>query len=137
MGLGKFVKKTINVVGTAAKVGVELGADAVGAIAEKIDDNPESKEKYQNMGKKLGANIKSGASKIADSSVDVVDNAVESGSKICRNIGDEISEKISSVKTKGTDAKKGTVVKSVDFEEVKEDGNYGVIKINNNDNIDN
>ena len=31
MGLGKFVKKTINVVGTAAKVGVELGADAVGA----------------------------------------------------------------------------------------------------------
>ena len=73
MGLGKFVKKTINVVGTAAKVGVELGADAVGAIAEKIDDNPESKEKYQNMGKKLGANIKSGASKIADSSGDVVE----------------------------------------------------------------
>ena len=121
MGLGKFVKKTINVVGTAAKVGVELGADAVGAIAEKIDDNPESKEKYQNMGKKLGANIKSGASKIADSSLDVVDNAVESGSKICKNIGDEISEKISSV------------VKNVDFEEVKEEGNYGTINLDNED----
>ena len=119
MGLGKFVKKTINVVGTAAKVGVELGADAVGAIAEKIDDNPESKEKYQDMGKKLGANIKSGASKIADSSVDVVDNAVESGSKICKNIGDEISEKISSVKAKGTDTQKDTVVKNVDFEKYK------------------
>ena len=67
----------------------------------------------------------------------MVDNAVESGSKICKNIGDEISEKISSVKAKGTDTKKDTVVKNVDFEEVKEEGNYGVIKIENNDDIDN
>ena len=134
MGLGDLVKKTINVVGTAAKVGVELGADAVGAIAEKIDDNPESKEKYREMGKKLGSNIKSGASKIADNSVDVVDNAVESGTKICKNIGEEISGKINSVKTKDTDGEKSTVVKNVDFEEVKEEGNYGVINLDNQDN---
>lgn len=133
MGLGDLVKKTINVVGTAAKVGVELGADAVGAIAEKIDDNPESKEKYREIGKKLGSNIKSGASKIADNSVDVVDNAVESGTKICKNIGEEISGKISSVKTKDTDGEKSTVVKNVDFEEVKEEGNYGVINLDNQD----
>lgn len=136
MGFGEFVKKTINVVGTAAKVSVELGADAVGAIAEKIDDNPEQKEKYQNIGKKIGANIKSGTNKIADSSVEVVDNAVESGSKICKTIGEEISEKINSIKTDNNKSDSNTVVKTVTFEEVKEE-NYGVIKIENTDDSNN
>ena len=45
----------------------------------------------------------------------------------------DISEKISSVKAKGTDAKKSTVVKNVDFEEVKEEGNYGTINLDNED----
>ena len=163
MGLGKFVKKTIDVVGTVAKVGVELGADAIGAIAEKVDDNPESKEKFKNIGKNIGQNIKTGTTKIAESSEDVVDNAFESGSKLCKNLGQNINEKINEVKAKKTttseESTEHTYSKSytVSYEEVNKDEkvrdeaevkvdsdrneeNYGVISIDNeeiiNENIE-
>ena len=45
MKASDFVKGVIKVGGTIAKVGVEVGADVIGVIAEKIDDNPEDKEK--------------------------------------------------------------------------------------------
>lgn len=107
MALGKYVKKAINVVGDVAKVGVELGADAVGVIAEKLDDDPGKKEKFKNIGMNLGENIKSGATKIADGSVDVVDNMVDTGSRICKDIGFEISQKMNDSKAKKAPNKQG------------------------------
>lgn len=127
MGLGKFIKGAINVVGVAAKVGVELGADAVGAIAEKIDDNPESKEKFKNMGKKLGQDIKSGTNKIAEGSEDVIDNAVESGAKICKDIGDEFNKTINKVKSnKDSNSYEVKVDFTVEDDEIKNDSNVNV-----------
>ena len=47
MKLSNIVKETIKIGGTIAKVGVEVGADAIGMLAEKVDNNPEDKEKSE------------------------------------------------------------------------------------------
>lgn len=86
MKLSTFVKETIKVSGTVAKVSVELGADVIGAIAEKIDNNPDDKEKYVSGGKELGQKIKKSANKAADNSVEVVDDLVETGKGLINDI---------------------------------------------------
>lgn len=93
MGLGEFVKGTIKVAGSVAKVTVELGADAVGAIAEKVNDDEESKVKYQNMGKKIGKEIKEKTFKFAESSEGVVDKAVDKGVGLCKDISNKVTSK--------------------------------------------
>ncbi|NMB42883.1 MAG: hypothetical protein GX995_01970 [Clostridiales bacterium] len=93
MKVSDIVKKTIKVSGTIAKVGVELGADLVGAIAEKIDDKPEEKDKIVTSGKELGQKIKKATNEIAEDSVDVVDDLVESGKEAFEDISEVIRKK--------------------------------------------
>lgn len=93
--LSDIVKETIKVGGTIAKVGVELGADAIGAIAGKIDDNPEDKEKFVTSGKDLGKKIKNKTNEIADDSVGFVDNAVESSKQVFDDLSKKVKEKTS------------------------------------------
>lgn len=93
MKFSDLVKGTIKVGGTIAKVGVELGADVVGAIAEKIDDKPEEKEKIVSSGKELGQKIKKATHEIAEDSVEVVDDIVESGKEAFEDISDKIKKK--------------------------------------------
>ncbi|NLJ89606.1 MAG: hypothetical protein GX323_01785 [Clostridiales bacterium] len=93
MKVSDIVKKTIKVGGTIAKVGVELGADLVGTIAEKIDDKPEEKEKVVASGKELGQKIKKATSKIAEDSVEVVDDFVESSKEVFEDISEVIKQK--------------------------------------------
>lgn len=93
MKLSTFVKETIKVGGTVAKVSVELGADVVGIIAEKIDNNPEDREKYVSGGKEIGKKIKESTNKAADNSVEVVDDLVEIGKEAINDIGKKVKEK--------------------------------------------
>ncbi len=98
MKISDFVKGTIKVGGIIAKVGVEIGADAIGAIAEKIDDKPEEKERIVTSGKELGQKIKQKTSEIADDSVDVVDDIVETGKEAFDDISQTIRRKTGNYK---------------------------------------
>jgi len=100
MGLGKYVKNTINIAGTVAKFSVEIGTVAFGSIAEKLNDNPQSKDKIINYGKCAGQTIRKNTNQFADSSVDIVDSAVDSTIKTCKNISEDLIVKISEVTKK-------------------------------------
>ncbi len=93
MKLSNIVKETIKIGGTIAKVGVEVGADAIGILAEKVDNNPQDKEKYVAAGKKIGQKIKMSTNKVAKDSVEVVDNFVESGKEVFNDISNKVKEK--------------------------------------------
>lgn len=93
MKLSKIVKGSVKVVGTVAKVGVELGSEAIGTIAEKIDDKPEEKEKFVSGGKELGQKIKKSTNEIAESSVEVVDNVVDASKKAFHDISQSFKNK--------------------------------------------
>lgn len=97
MGLGEFVKNTVNIVGKVAKFGVEKGAQAAGSIAEKLNDDPESKDKIVNYGKDIGKVIQKNTNQFADSSVDIVDTAVDSTIKTCKNISEDLVVKVNEV----------------------------------------
>lgn len=97
MGLGKFVKNTINIAGTVAKFGVEIGAEAVGSITGKLNDKPESKDKIISYGKDIGQTIRNNTDQFAESSVDIVDSAVDSTIKTCKNISEDLVVKINEV----------------------------------------
>lgn len=102
MKLSSIVKETIKVGGTIAKVGVELGADAIGAVAGKIDDNPEDKEKFVTGGKDLGKKIKNKTNEIADDSVGFVDNAVESGKQVFDDLNKKVKKKTGKFNQEGS-----------------------------------
>ena len=101
MKASDFVKGAIKVGGTIAKVGVEVGADVIGVIAEKIDDNPEDKEKIVTGGKELGQKIKQKTSEIAEDSVNVVDDIVESGKEAFDDISQSFKSKSGHYKQQG------------------------------------
>ncbi|HHX54980.1 MAG TPA: hypothetical protein GX705_01355 [Clostridiales bacterium] len=93
MKLSHVVKETIKIGGTIAKVGVEVGADAIGMLAEKVDNNPEDKEKFVSGGKEIGQKIKASTNKVAEDSVDVVDDIVETGKEVFYDISNKVKEK--------------------------------------------
>ena len=95
MGLGKFVKKTINIAGTVAKFSVEIGTEAVGSITEKLNHNTQSKDKIIDYGRCTGQNIRKNTDQFADSSVDIVDAVVDSTIKTCKNISEDLLVKVS------------------------------------------
>lgn len=92
MKLSELVKGVIKVGGTIAKVGVEVGADVVGLVAEKIDDKPEDREKIVSSGKELGKKIKESTNKAANESVEVVDDMVRKGKEFFNDISQGAEE---------------------------------------------
>jgi len=94
MGLSKFVKNAIKVVGAVTKVSVEIGTEAIGSIAEKIDDNTQIKDKIVNYGKNLGQTIKKNSNSIAENSGNIVDKALDTGVNTYKNISEDIVIKI-------------------------------------------
>lgn len=93
---GKLIEKTVKVAGIVSKVGIELGADLVGKVAEKVDDRPETREKYSTIGKKAGRTIKeytSNAGKIAGEAIDsVIHKGVKAGSQLGSELASMTSE---------------------------------------------
>lgn len=75
--LGSFFEKAVKVTGTVTKVGVQLGAELAGTIAEKIDDDPEVKKKFIDYGKAKGQAIKEKTTYIASKTSEAVDQAVD------------------------------------------------------------
>lgn len=91
-GFSSFIEKTVKVVGSVSKVGVEIGADLLGIIVEKIDDNPEAKEKFSNYGKNIGQTIKNYTDDIAITSAKFTDNLGEYGTKVYQSVNNNIKE---------------------------------------------
>lgn len=125
MKLSDFVKGTIKVGGTIAKVGVEVGADLVGAVAEKIDDKPEDKEKIVSSGKELGQKIKKKTNDLAEDSVDVVDDIVETGKGAVEDISHIVKGKANKHST-GKETTYHTVgrYEEVWYEDVMKESDY-------------
>lgn len=103
MALGKMFEKTIKLVGTVSKVGVQLGADIVGTVAEKIDDDHEIKLRISEYGVKKGQYIKAITTEVAGKSSEIVDRAVDNsinalkiGSVIIKNGINQVAEGIDS-----------------------------------------
>ncbi|NFI04585.1 hypothetical protein FC959_09230 [Clostridium botulinum] len=103
MALGKMFEKTIKLVGTVSKVGVQLGADIVGTVAEKIDDDPEVKRRILEYGSKKGQSIKTMTTEVASKSSEIVDRAVDNsinvlkvGSVIIKDAINQVAEGIDS-----------------------------------------
>lgn len=105
MKLSHVVKETIKVGGVIAKVGVEVGADAIGILAEKVDNNPEDKEKFVTGGKEIGQKIKVSTNKAAEDSVEVVDDIVETGKEVFNDISNKVKEKTGKYSKKNSDEK--------------------------------
>lgn len=103
MKVSHVVKETIKVGGTIAKVGVEIGADAIGILAEKVDNNPEDKEKFVTGGKEIGQKIKASTNKVAEDSVEVVDDIVETGKEMFNDISNKVKEKTCKYSKKNDD----------------------------------
>ena len=97
MALGKMFEKTIKLVGTVSKVGVQLGADIVGTVAEKIDDDPEIKRRISEYGSKKGQYIKAMTSEVASKSSDIVDRAVETSMNVLKDGSVRIKDSVSQV----------------------------------------
>ncbi|SJT86979.1 MULTISPECIES: hypothetical protein [unclassified Clostridium] len=103
MALGKMFEKTIKLVGTVSKVGVQLGADIVGTVAEKIDDDSEVKRRISEYGSKKGQSIKTMTTEVASKSSEIVDRAVDNsinvlkvGSVIIKDAISQVAEGIDS-----------------------------------------
>ena len=105
MKLSHVVKGTIKVGGTIAKVGVEVGADAIGILAEKVDNNPEDKDKFVTGGKEIGQKIKVSTNRVAEDSVEVVDDIVETGKEVFNDISNKAKEKTDKYSKKNGDKK--------------------------------
>ncbi|MDR5588434.1 hypothetical protein [Clostridium aquiflavi] len=84
MALGKMFEKTIKLVGTVSKVGVQLGADIVGTVAEKIDDDPDIKIRISEYGVKKGQSIKAITTEVASKSSEIVDRAVDNSINVLK-----------------------------------------------------
>lgn len=97
MALGKMFEKTIKLVGTVSKVGVQLGADIVGTVAEKIDDDPEVKRRISEYGSKKGQAIKAMTTELASKSSDTVDRALETSINALKDGSAKIKDSISQV----------------------------------------
>ncbi|MBK5241837.1 HIRAN domain-containing protein [Clostridium sp.] len=97
MRLGKMFEKTIKLVGTVSKVGVQLGADIVGTVAEKINDDPEVKRRISEYGAKKGQSIKAKTSEVASKSSDIVDRAVETSMNLLKDGSVRIKDSVSQV----------------------------------------
>ncbi|WP_252248673.1 HIRAN domain-containing protein [Clostridium sp. ZBS20] len=103
MALGKMFEKTIKLVGTVSKVGVQLGADIVGTVVEKIDDDPRVKRRISEYGSKKGQSIKTMTTEVASKSSEIVDRAVDNsinvlkvGSVIIKDAISQVAEGIDS-----------------------------------------
>jgi hypothetical protein len=97
MGLGKVFEKTIKLVGTVSKVGVQLGADIVGTVAEKINDDPEVKRRISEYGAKKGQSIKAKTSEVASKSSDIVNRAFETSMNVLKDGSVRIKDSVSQV----------------------------------------
>lgn len=92
MFLKKLVENTVKAVGTASKVGVEIGADLIGAIAEKASDDPGLKEKYSNQGKEIGQRIKNTSNKIAISGGNAAEELVKKSRDTYESVKNSVGE---------------------------------------------
>lgn len=97
MALGKMFEKTIKLVGMVSKVGVQLGANIVGTVAEKIDDNPDIKRRISEYGTQKGQVIKTMTSEVAIKSSNIVDRAVETSMNVLKDGSVRIKDSVSQV----------------------------------------
>jgi hypothetical protein len=126
MSVGDLLKSTIKLMGAITKVSVEIGAETIGLIAEKIDDNSQSKDRIVNYGKSLGQSIIKGTDQISVISADVLDKVVNSGVNTFKNISEEIALKVSeSANNYEEEQKDYIVVKNLGFS-ITDDNNENI-----------